>query len=159
MLPARQARHVLSSSVTTSGSGPFPLSAKGIVLRLYADGGYRVLLARNDRNEWELPGGRPEPGESEAEAVVREVREETGQLVEAGPLVSRFELEISQAGVTVRIAAYGCHLVERRPLRLSPEHGQLAWLPTAELPDSVPVGYADAIARWARASPELARPR
>lgn len=135
--------------MTATGSDPLPLSAKGIVLRRYTDGGYRVLLARNDRNEWELPGGRPEPGESEVEAVVREVMEETGQLVEAGPLVSRFEIEISQVGATVRIAAYGCHLVERRPLRLSPEHGQLAWLPTAELPDSVPAGYADAIARWA----------
>ncbi len=134
--------------MTDSDSVGLPLSAKGIVLRRYADGGYRVLLARNDRHEWELPGGRPEAGESEAAALVREVLEETGQQVEVGPLVNRFELEIPQAGARVRIAAYGCRLVRRRSLRLSTEHGQLGWLPVAELPDSVPAGYAAAIADW-----------
>jgi 8-oxo-dGTP diphosphatase len=42
----------------------------------------RMLLIRR-RNEpsaglWSLPGGRLEPGESDQQAVVREVREETG---------------------------------------------------------------------------------
>jgi 8-oxo-dGTP pyrophosphatase MutT (NUDIX family) len=42
----------------------------------------RVLLARRrDTGLWCLPGGIMEPGESVAEAVVREVREETGFVV------------------------------------------------------------------------------
>jgi 8-oxo-dGTP diphosphatase len=36
---------------------------------------------------WSLPGGRVEPGESDAAAVVRELAEETGLVVETGPLV------------------------------------------------------------------------
>jgi len=140
--------HVPSSFVMTRDSSPLPLSAKGIVLRRYADGGYRVLLARNDRGEWELPGGRPEPGESEPQAVARELLEETAQYVEVGQLVSRFDLRIPQAGATVRIAAYGCRLIQRRPLRLSPEHDRLAWLPVIELPDTVPSDYAEAIEDW-----------
>lgn len=126
-----------------------PLSAKGIVLRRYADGGHRVLLCRNDRGEWELPGGRRESGESEVDAVAREVTEETGQQVWVGPLVSRFVLPVPSLGAAIEVAAYGCHLAQRRPLQLSSEHGQLAWLPVAALPDSVPAGYAAAIASWA----------
>jgi 8-oxo-dGTP diphosphatase len=38
---------------------------------------------------WSLPGGRIEPGETDAEALVREMREETGLVVEPGPLIGR----------------------------------------------------------------------
>jgi 8-oxo-dGTP pyrophosphatase MutT (NUDIX family) len=41
--------------------------------------GERVLLTRRtDNGRWCLPGGRMEPGESAAEACIREVWEETG---------------------------------------------------------------------------------
>ena len=38
------------------------------------------------RGLWSLPGGRVEPGETDAQAVVREMREETGLEVRPGPL-------------------------------------------------------------------------
>ncbi|SHG35925.1 NUDIX hydrolase [Streptoalloteichus hindustanus] len=51
----------------------------------------RLLLVRRGnepgRGLWSVPGGRVEPGESDAEAVVREVREETGLSVAVGPVV------------------------------------------------------------------------
>ena len=43
----------------------------------------RILMARHaDRDRWIMPGGIIEPGESPADAAVREVWEETGLLVE-----------------------------------------------------------------------------
>jgi 8-oxo-dGTP diphosphatase len=48
----------------------------------------RILLVRRARDpeagRWSLPGGRVEPGETAAEATVREVAEETGLRVAVG---------------------------------------------------------------------------
>lgn len=53
----------------------------------------RLLLVRR-RNDpgsglWSVPGGRVETGETDAQAVVREMAEETGLMVEPGGLVGR----------------------------------------------------------------------
>ncbi len=42
------------------------------------DEGRILLIKRTDNEYWSIPGGGMEPGESIAETVVREVREETG---------------------------------------------------------------------------------
>ncbi len=42
-----------------------------------------VLLVLNDRDQWELPGGRLERGESPVLCVEREIHEETGLSVTA----------------------------------------------------------------------------
>jgi 8-oxo-dGTP diphosphatase len=55
------------------------------------DGAGRLLLVRRGHEPgkglWSIPGGRIEAGESDAAALVREVREETGLIVTPGRLV------------------------------------------------------------------------
>lgn len=55
----------------------------------------RVLLIERghppNQGQWSVPGGRIEWGESMVEAVIREVREETGLDIEVGPLVELVE--------------------------------------------------------------------
>lgn len=53
----------------------------------------RLLLIRRahdpGRGLWSVPGGRVEAGESDVEALVREMAEETGLVVQPGELVGR----------------------------------------------------------------------
>jgi ADP-ribose pyrophosphatase YjhB (NUDIX family) len=58
----------------------------GVAAVIFADD--RLLLQRrDDTGRWGLPGGGVEPGESVRQAIVREVREETGLEVEPVRLI------------------------------------------------------------------------
>ena len=69
----------------------------------------RLLLIKRghepEAGRWSLPGGRVEPGESDAEAVAREVREETGLLVTCGDLVGEVS-RTAPGGVVLEIRDY-----------------------------------------------------
>jgi ADP-ribose pyrophosphatase YjhB (NUDIX family) len=83
----------------------YPVSVKGVVTR---EG--RILLLRNEREEWELPGGRLEIGETPQQCVVREIAEETGWAVTAGPILDAWLYHITQEARPVLIVTYGCDL-------------------------------------------------
>jgi 8-oxo-dGTP diphosphatase len=58
------------------------------------DTGRLLLIKRGHEPEegrWSLPGGRVRPGESDPQALVREVHEETGLQVEPGRLIGEVE--------------------------------------------------------------------
>lgn len=57
----------------------------GVIIR--GPGDTILLEKRRDCGWWGLPGGKVEPGESLADAAVREVREETGLAVEVTHLI------------------------------------------------------------------------
>ncbi len=123
-----------------------PLSVKAVVLHQG-----RVLLLVNDRDEWDLPGGRPEAGEDHRTALAREVREETGLSVEVGELVDEHLFEVLPQRF-VQIADFSCALVGGTDVTLSHEHRDAHWLPLDELGPSVagrrlPAGYLGAIRR------------
>jgi 8-oxo-dGTP diphosphatase len=62
---------------------------------IISDATGRLLLIKRghepEAGRWSLPGGRIEPGESDQQALVREVREETGLQVAAGRLAGTVE--------------------------------------------------------------------
>lgn len=70
---------------------PRPLLGVG---GLIFDGPRILLIERGQeplKGYWTLPGGLVEPGERLEEALVREMKEETGLDVEAGPVLVIFE--------------------------------------------------------------------
>lgn len=79
-------------SASTLREGDTPLSTTvRCVGGIAHDPQGRLLLIRRandpDRGMWSIPGGRIEPEETDTEAVVRELREETGLDVTPGTLV------------------------------------------------------------------------
>ena len=125
----------------------FSVSVKGVVVR---DG--RVLLLHNERDEWELPGGRLEIGETPVQSVAREITEETGWQVTTGPILDSWLYYINQVQKHVFIVTYGAHLQpgqETTDPVLSHEHSRIGLFKRDEVPDLImPQGYKDSIANW-----------
>jgi 8-oxo-dGTP pyrophosphatase MutT (NUDIX family) len=121
----------------------FPVSVKGVVIR-----DDRVLLLRNERDEWELPGGKLELGEDPAACVAREIAEEVGWTVTTGPILDAWQYHIRD-GVDVLIVTYGCHTSSRTAPVVSDEHKEVGLFTAHEaaaLP--MPDGYQKSIATW-----------
>jgi 8-oxo-dGTP diphosphatase len=65
---------------------------------------------------WEFPGGKVEPGESDAQALVREAREELGVRLEVGR--ERFAVRHAYQDLTVDLHLYDARIVEGTPAPL-----------------------------------------
>jgi 8-oxo-dGTP pyrophosphatase MutT (NUDIX family) len=103
-------------------SHAFPVSVKGVAVQAG-----RVLLLENERAEWELPGGKLELGEDPAACVVREIGEESGWEVAAGPVLDCWQYHI-RAGSDVLIVTYGCHVLSTESPVVSHEHNRAGLL-------------------------------
>jgi 8-oxo-dGTP pyrophosphatase MutT (NUDIX family) len=123
----------------------FPVSIKGVVVR---DG--RVLLLKNERDEWELPGGKLEVGEDPEVCVAREITEEVGWKITTGPILDAWQYHIWQADRHVLIVTYGCRVGDGAPSpALSDEHRAVGLFAESEVPGlAMPEGYKRSIASW-----------
>jgi len=120
-----------------------PTSIKGVLL---IDGG--VVLVKNPRNEWELPGGRAGPGESPELALAREFEEELSIRVSVGAAIDSYVFEVVPER-NVRIVTYGCTLASAFDPRISAEHSEYCVCPVDELSGlNLPPGYRHSVERW-----------
>lgn len=115
-----------------SDSTPTPLPV--VCALIECDG--RVLLAQRPLGKhlggkWEFPGGKVESGESPADALVREIREELAS-----------EIRITRAlpscthdypNVRIELIPFVCELHADSPPPVSHEHAAIAWVQPSEL--------------------------
>ena len=121
----------------------------------------RLLLIKR-RHEpgaglWSLPGGRIEPGETDAEALVREMREETGLTVQAGALLGSVRRPVPGGGpaaaggqdnTVLDIRDYAA-TVTGGTLRAGDDAADARWVAVSELP-RLPIteGLVEALTSW-----------
>ena len=119
------------------------VSVKGIVV--VAD---KILLLKNEREEWELPGGTLEKGEAPEECCCREILEETTLVVRTEALIDAWLYQVAPEG-EVLILTYGCELLGGGDIAISHEHIDGRMFGFGELPGLVmPAGYKRSIERW-----------
>lgn len=74
---------------------------------------------------WEFPGGKVEPGESDAAALVRECREEIGVQIEAG---ERIGPEYTTPSGAMVVRTYLAALADEAEPQTSGSHDALQWV-------------------------------
>ncbi len=118
----------------------WPVSVKGVV-----SWNRQVVLLRNERDEWELPGGRLELTDTSPEAALRrEFAEELALDVTVGELIDSWIYDV--AGKRVLILVYRCTADEPPNLSHSNEHSGVAKIHVDTLTDeNIPAGYVRSI--------------
>lgn len=122
------------------------------------DDGRILLVQRADNLKWAMPGGVAEVGETAAEAVVREAREETGVLSEPVALVGVYDSRL--CGTVSRHHLYQfvflCKPLNRGQAVRTPSHAievvDTDWFAEDELPAELDPGHVlrigDAFRAW-----------
>jgi len=118
---------------------------------IITDAGGRLLLIKRGHEPgkglWSIPGGRVEPGETDEQAVIREVREETGLVVQPGRLIGAVRRP-TPAGAMLDIRDYAA-TVTGGTLAAGDDADDARWAGPAELA-GLPLtdGLAEALTDW-----------
>lgn len=104
-------------------------AAGGVVVRGEPGGFEVVIVHRPKYDDWTLPKGKTEPGESDEECAVREVREETGLRCE---LLDELESQsYTDALGRPKVARYWLMRAIGGKLRAAHEVDKAVWVPLA----------------------------
>lgn len=133
------------------GSDLLLIPAVAAVLR---DERGRVLLQRGHHGEWSLPAGAVEPGESPAQAVAREVHEETGLEVRVDRVLgvvggAAYRITYPNGDrVEYVVTVFECTRVAGQLIESNDETAALEWFAPEQMP-ALAVPYPDSVLRGA----------
>jgi 8-oxo-dGTP diphosphatase len=123
----------VSAGTTGEQSANLVLAAGGVVWRRHPDGNLEVVLVHRPRyDDWSLPKGKVNPGETDEEAALREVEEETSVVADLGPeLLST--TYIDRSGKTKRVRYWAMTPRTGTPAAAN-EVDEAVWVPVTEAP-------------------------
>ena len=108
--------HFFSNIINTDKISEFyPVSVKAIII----DRG-KIILLKNERGEWDFPGGKITSYDQPKETLIREVREELGIKIKELTIYSSINLVINN--VKVIILLYKAKVASKDPIEISFEH-------------------------------------
>lgn len=128
----------------------------GVCAVIFDEAGRVLLTRRRDNDLWCLPGGMFATGETVAEAIAREVREETGLSVEPVQLIGVYSSPHRMSEYAdgnryhVVVLSFRCRIVGGEALRSTDETTDIGYFPCDSLPEMVDVHrerIQDALAR------------
>ena len=98
--------------------------------------GKRFLICQRPAHKargllWEFVGGKTEPGETMAAALIRECREELDITVSVGEIFTQVIHEYPD--IHIRLTLFHCTIAEGEPKML--EHHDLKWILPSEIPN------------------------
>ena len=117
-------------------------AAGGLVWRETRAGRELALIHRQRYNDWTLPKGKREVGESWQATALREVYEETGLKVELARFAGSIGYSVN--GVPKVVLFWNMRLIDSAEFQPNPEVDQMIWLPLEQALQKIT--YQDEIA-------------
>ncbi len=111
---------------TDNFSDKFPISVKAIIID-----NKRILCLKNERNEWDLPGGKINFNENVEKCLKREVKEETNLEINDLKILKPFNLKFND--VPVFILIYLAKISCDSPIIISHEHSEYNFFSKSEI--------------------------
>lgn len=108
------------------------------IVACYVEHGSALLLLHRHAHKsngdlWGLPGGKIDPGETRREAMLREIREETGLDIPEPDLVYFDTVYVRQLGYDFSYHMFSVAVSERPAIKINPdEHKAFAWASPGE---------------------------
>ena len=126
---------------TDNFSDKFPVSLKAIIVD-----NNKVLCLKNERNEWDFPGGKINFNEDVEESLIREVKEEVKIVIDNLNILKSFNLSFNE--VPVFVVVYSANISCDSSIALSYDHSEYNFFSKLEIKDlNMPQEYKNLIYR------------
>ena len=132
--------HFFSKFIKTDElADKFPVSVKAIIID-----DNRVLCLKNERGEWDIPGGKIDFNEDIEECLKREVKEEVNLKIKNLNILKPFNWKFND--VPVLVLVYTAEISCESPINVSYEHSEYNFFSKAEIKNlNMPQDYKNFI--------------